>query len=209
VSDLAADKPGEVLLAVALPTQLLLNKVLIRLHTEGSGVPVPEHIGDPVRYRVIVDLEVQFFDFFRQENPFQRLAVPVEHLPAGFVLFRPAPEIDQKTQARLAFHQDEFLLANGPPVNGPIIGCPPTEEAASAPAPAGGWVEEIDEGNDREAGNHDHEPLLMAPNVSKHKSAKQKIQGRNLHARPWHGQTQNWHRRNESKQEIDGVPPRL
>src|SRR5439155_789627 len=172
---LMPDKPDEVRLAVAVLTQLLLNKVLVSLHPEGAASPVPKRVGNPVCDRVVADLNVQLVDFFDQEDPFQRLAVRVEHLPAGFILFRPAPVIDKKTQARLVFHLGKFLLAKGPPVNGTVVACPAAENAAPAPAPAGGRIEEIDERNDCEAGNHYEKPFLMAPNVCKHKSTSSKF----------------------------------
>src|SRR5439155_11896564 len=82
----------------------------------------------------------------------------------------------KKPQLRLAFHLDKLRLANSPPINGTIVARPATENAAPPAAPAGGGIEEIDERQDRKAGNQDHKPLLMAPNVSKHKSTCRKIQ---------------------------------
>ena len=169
---LVPDKPDEVRLAVAVLTQLLLNKVLVSLHPEGAAGPVPERVGDPVCDRVVADLDVQLVDFFDQEDPFQRLAVRVEHLPAAFILFRPAPVIDKKPQARLAFHLGKFLLAKGPPVNGTVVARTAAENAAP---PTRGGIEKLDHADDDHGCKNHHQPLLMTPNVSKHKSTSSKF----------------------------------
>ena len=169
---LVPDESDEVRLAVAVLTQRLCNEVLIRLHPESARAAVSKRGGDPVRDGVLADLDIQFAGFLGQENPFQRLAVRVVHLPAAFILFRPTSVIDEKPQARLVLHLRIFLLADGPPINGTVVARSAAENAAP---PTRGGIEKLDHADDDHGCKNHHQPLLMTPNVSKHKSTSSKF----------------------------------
>src|SRR5437879_692242 len=157
-----------------------------------ASIPVAE-IGiarNPVRRRFVAYLDVQVLHLLDQKDPFQCPAIQIEKLAGGLVLARPATRGKKIFQPRFLLHLSEFLGADRPTVDGPIVTRSSAENAASAPTPAGGRIEKNDERDDRGAGDQHPKPLLMPPNVSEHK-LEPEIQARTLPAPLRHGQTQN------------------
>ena len=125
-----------------------------------------------------------------QKPPLQGALIEIEKLPARFVFFGPPSGLDAELQPGLGLRLLELLRGDLPAVDGPVVGPAAAENTAPASAPAGGRVEENNKRDDGEGGDDRPKPLLMPPNMSKHKSDLEPIQARTLPAPAKCGQTQ-------------------